>query len=430
MAAEITRRDGSSVTISITVSLSGPMLEAEEAIQDALNEAGMLFERENLTRFDADGSPIEVGPVRLTSKGQSPQVYETPYGPVSVERHVYQTAQGGKTYCPLEAHARLILNATPRYAKVVSYKYASFGADAVVDDLRQCNGRSISNRYVKMLGDAVGTFAAAKEASWNYELPRFDRPVASASVGVDGTCMLLVDEGWRQAMTGTISLYDADGERLHTVYLGATPEYGKEKFHTRFLRELDRVKAQYPEIPYIGLSDGAEDNWSFLSPLTDRQLVDFYHASEYVGKAALVMFPGKKRAEEREAWLEDRLHRLKHKQGAAARLLEEMEAWATAETHRGRAIGEGLAAALTYFRNQKQRMNYGYHTARCQPIGSGVTEAACKVLIKERFCKSGSRWKEEGAAAVLSIRALKLTTGRWDAFWRRISQYGYISQST
>jgi hypothetical protein len=429
MVAKITKRDGDFLTVSVTVCLDGPMLEAEEGIQDALNEAGMFLEQENLTRFDADGTPIQVGPVRLTSKGRSPEVYETPYGPVRVERHVYQTAQGGKTYCPLENDARLIFNATPRYAKIVSYKYASFGADSVVDDLRECNGRTISNRYCKTLGDAVGTLAMAKETSWNYELPTFDRPAVSASVGVDGTCMLLLDDGWRVAMTGTIALYDSEGKRLHTIYMGATPEYGKETFHTRFLRELDRVKSRYPDIPYVGVSDGAADNWSFLSPITNRQVVDFYHASEYVGKAAAAMFAGKKRAEKKAAWLEDRLHRLKHKQGVASRLLDEMEEFVGSHTIRGEQVRCGMESAITYFRNQKQRMNYGYHTARCQPIGSGVTEAACKVLIKQRFCKSGSRWKEEGASAVLSIRALKLTTGRWNAFWKRISQYGYTSQS-
>jgi len=29
----------------------------------------------------------------------------------------------------------------------------------------------------------------------------------------------------------------------------------------------------------------------------------------------------------------------------------------------------------------------------------------------------------------LSIRSLKLTPGRWNAFWKRISQYGYTHQS-
>ncbi|MFW6106825.1 MAG: ISKra4 family transposase [bacterium] len=429
MAASVTKRNGDSVTVSVTVRLNGPMLESEEAIQAALNEAGMLLERENLERFDTDGSPIQLGPVRLTSKGRSPEVYETPYGPVQVERHVYQTAQGGKTYCPLEHDARLILNATPRWAKVVSYKYAGLGADSVVDDLWECNGRSISNRYCKMLGDAVGTFATAKEEAWNYELPPFDRPVASAAVGVDGTCMLLLEDGWREAMTGTIALYDSEGERLHTIYVGATPQYGKEAFHARLVRELDRVKARYPDVPYVGLGDGAADNWSFLSPLTDRQVVDFYHASEYVGKAAAAMFPGKRRAEKRAAWLDDRLHRLKHKQGAASRLLDEMEEFEVSHTVRGERLRCGLQSAITYFRNQKRRMHYSYHTARGQPIGSGVTEAACKVLIKQRFCRSGSRWKERGASAVLSIRSLKLTPGRWNAFWKRVSQYGFAYQS-
>ena len=427
MSANIAKRDDDSVTIHVTIPLNGPMLEAEEAIQDALNEVGVLAEKENLARFDTDGSPIQVGPVRFTSKGRSPEVYETPYGPVRVERHVYQTSQGGKTYCPMENDARLILNATPRWAKVVSYKYASMGADSVVDDLRECNGRTVSNRYCKMLGDAVGTLAVAKETSWNYELPKFDRSPASASVGVDGTCMLLVDDGWRVAMTGTIALFDSQGERLHTIYLGATPEYGKEEFHTRFRRELDRLKERYPDIPYIGLGDGASDNWSFLAPLTDRQVTDFFHASEYVGKAAAAMFVGKKRAAEKAAWIEDRLHRLKHKQGAAARLLKEMEEFDATHTIRGKDRRRGFEAATTYFRNQKHRMKYSYHTDRCQPIGSGVTEAACKVLIKQRFCISGSRWKDKGASAVLSIRALKLTSGRWNAFWKRVSQYGYTA---
>lgn len=428
MATAIVRRDGEEVTVSVTIRLAGPMLEAEEAIQVALNEAGVLLEQENLARFDADGSPIQVGPVRFFSKGKSPQVYETPYGPVQVERHVYQTAQGGKTFCPLEDSARMILNSTPRWAKIVSYKYASLGADSVVDDLRECNGRTISNRYCKMLGDAVGTFAVAKEESWEYALPEFDRPVASASVGVDGTCLLMVENGWRVAMTGTIALYDAQGERLHTIYLGAVPEYGKEQFHARFASELERVKAKFPEVPYLAVSDGAADNWSFLSPLTDYQLVDFYHASEYVGKASMAMF-GLKHEKEREAWLADRLHRLKHNQGAATRLGKELEEFAASHTIRSPSLRKGLASAVTYFRNQKHRMNYAYHTARNQPIGSGVTEAACKVLIKQRFCRSGARWKEAGIVAVLSIRALRLTPGRWQDFWNRVSQHGFLAQS-
>jgi len=424
MAAQVTRQMKDSMTIEVTLPLAGSMLEAEEAIQDALNEVGLLATEEKLKRFDTDGSPIHWGSVRMTSKGQFTQEYETPYGSVAVPRHVYQTSEGGKTFCPLEESARMILNATPKFAKMVSYKYAETGADAVVDDLQECHHRKISNRYVKSLGDTVGAYAVAKEETWNYALPDLERPCASIAIGVDGTCMLLQEDGWREAMAGTIAFYDAQGERLHTIYAGATPEYGKEKFHARFRREVERVKEAYPSVPYLGLGDGAADNWTYLKPMTDHQTLDFYHASEYVGKVAGVMFKGVKKKAEREAWLENQLHQLKHKQGAASRLLSLFEEFVSTTVLKNAEDATKILEAITYFENQKERMKYSYSVARHWPIGSGVTEAACKTLIKHRLCKSGSRWKNDGALSVLSIRALRLTPGRWQEFWRNIDQYG------
>jgi len=426
MTAQVTRQSKDSITIQVTLPLSGSMLQAEEAIQDGLNEVGLLATEEKLKQFDTDGSPIHLGSVRMTSKGQFAQDYETPYGTVSVLRHVYQTSEGGKTFCPLEENARMVLNATPKFAKLVSYKYAEAGADAVVDDLQECHHRTISKRYVKSLGDTVGTYAVAKEETWDYALPDFERPCASIAIGVDGTCMLLQEEGWRVAMTGTIAFYDAQGERLHTIYSGATPEYGKEKFHTKFRREVERVKESYPNVPYIGLGDGAADNWSYLKPMTDHQTLDFYHASEYVGKAATVMFKGKgsRNKEEREAWLGDQLHQLKHKRGAAGRLFSLLEEYVSTTVLKNTEDATTMLATITYLQNQKGRMNYSYSVERNWPIGSGVTEAACKTLIKQRLCKSGSRWKDDGALAVLSIRALRLTPGRWHEFWHNIDQYG------
>jgi hypothetical protein len=426
MSAQVTRRSKDSITIEVTLLLSGSMLQAEEAIQDGLNEVGVLATEEKLKQFDTDGSPIQLGSVRMTSKGQFSQDYETPYGTFAVPRHVYQTSGGGKTFCPLEENARMVLNATPRLAKLVSYKYAEAGADAVVDDLWECHHRKISKRYVKSLGDTVGTYAVAKEETWNYALPDFERPCASIAIGVDGTCMLLQEDGWRVAMTGTIAFYDAQGERLHTIYSGATPEYGKEKFPTKFRREVERVKEAYPNVPYIGLGDGAADNWSYLKPMTDQQTLDFYHASEYVGKAAAVMFKGKgaKNKEERETWLGDQLHELKHKRGTAGRLLSLLEEHVSTTLLKNAEDAKTMMATITYLQNQKGRMNYSYSVERNWPIGSGVTEAACKTLIKQRLCKSGSRWKDDGALAVLSIRALRLTRGRWQEFWRNLDQYG------
>jgi len=58
------------------------------------------------------------------------------------------------------------------------------------------------------------------------------------------------------------------------------------------------------------------------------------------------------------------------------------------------------------------------------PIGSGVTEAACKTLIKQRLACSGMRWKEEGASAVIALRTLEMTAGRWEQFWGQVDRYG------
>ena len=119
MSAMLLDRQEASVTIQITIPLTRSMLDTEAAIQQALNEAGTLASAEALKRFDTDGSPLVFGPTRWTSKGQEPKTYQTPYGEVEVARHVYQTGEGGCTFCPLEQDARIILTSTPRFAMPV-----------------------------------------------------------------------------------------------------------------------------------------------------------------------------------------------------------------------------------------------------------------------------------------------------------------------
>ena len=74
------------------------------------------------------------------------------------------------------------------------------------------------------LSQKVAGIAEQQETQWHYDLPNFQKATASIAISLDGTCMHLSKEGWREAMAGTISFYDAKGERQHTIYLGATPE--------------------------------------------------------------------------------------------------------------------------------------------------------------------------------------------------------------
>ena len=421
MKAKIISQNGKKRTIQFEFEIGGSMLQNETTLQEAFNEAGALAMGEVLAQFDTDGEAIVFGDTTMTSKGHVECAYQTPYGEVNVARHVYQSSKGGKTFCPLENSARIIGSATPLFAKQISSKYADFGASRVASDLLENHGRKIAKGYVQNVAESVGSIALEKEEDWTYKTPSQEVPVSTVSIGIDGTCMLTVEDGWRQAMVGTVALYSAFGERLHTIYVGATPEYGKETFLERMQREVDHTRSLFPKATFVAVADGAKDNWPFLKSNSDRQCLDFFHATEYLTKAADAAFYKDKL--KRSQWLEDACHRLKHNKSGPAALINEME------TFKNKHIGDErkaiLDGAITYFRNQRKLMKYAEHVDESLPIGSGVTEAACKVIVKQRLCNSGMRWKEKGAATVLSLRTLTYSEGRWAQFWQKIDTRGF-----
>ena len=67
---------------------------------------------------------------------------------------------------------------------------------------------------------------------------------------------------------------------------------------------------------------------------------------------------------------------------------------------------------LKYFRRNRHRMR----KEQGLPIGSGVTEAACKTLATQRMKRSGMRWGEQGGQAILSFRAL-VQSNRFERAW-------------
>ena len=422
MGAQLLSIEGSQVKIEVTIDLSRSMLTSEENIQQTLNQTGCIATEAALKYLDTDGSEIDIAGEVMRTKGEQPKAYQTPYGEVVVERHVYQRSGGGKTYCPLEREARIIMTSTPLFAKQVSSKLAYGSARDVQRDLVENHRRPVAVSYIQRVSEAVASIIAAKEESWNYVPPQLEVEIASVAIGLDGTCMLLCDTGWREAMVGTISLYDALGERQHTIYIGATPEYGKASFLERLEREIGRTKARYPQATYIGIADGAAANWQFLNRHTTQQVLDFYHASGYLGAVAVALYP--KDLTQQQQWLNQTCHQLKHDSGSAAQLYEQMRELSQSQEH-PQTIQDNLSAAVTYFQNHLHQMNYAFYRSQHYPIGSGVTEAACKTVIKQRLCCSGMRWKEAGAAVVLSLRTLVLTSTRWNQFWNKLNQYGF-----
>lgn len=481
MAVSIITQDNESITLQVTIPFNRSMLDSENTIQNAINELGTVATGELLKTFDTEGEDIQFGSVKMTSKGQLEKCYQTPYGEVNVARHVYQSAAGGTTFCPLEKDARIILTSTPRFAAQVSHKMATVAAPHVKNDFDVNSNRSVSLSLVQDIAKAVASVVQIKEENWSYHVPKVEEAqIKTVGIGLDGTCMLMCEGTYRQAMVGTISLYDVDGERQHTTYIAAAPEYGKEKFKERLTREIERTNALYPQAIKIGIADGAPDNWSFLEQHTEKQTLDFYHATEYLTDVADAVFSS---SILRKEWLDDRCHQLKHTQDAAKNLLIEMQgfkdnktsdpSFVSLETAVKMAIDNNtrsenvtantadiiklnkisteleikntiedkakskskkpaqkkktLEAAITYFtnNNEKSRMDYWKSVALNQVIGSGVTEAACKTIVKQRLCLSGMRWKDKGAGVILSLRALAHSTGRWEQFWRKVNQYGF-----
>ena len=77
-----------------------------------------------------------------------------------------------------------------------------------MDDLEQNHGRCCLKASLQDLATHVGTVVQAKEEKWNYATPELAGKVTTVGIGVDGTCMLICDQKWREAMTGSLSLAD------------------------------------------------------------------------------------------------------------------------------------------------------------------------------------------------------------------------------
>ena len=73
--------------------------------------------------------------------------------------------------------------------------------------------------------------------------------------------------------------------------------------------------------------------------------------------------------------------------------------------------------AYSYLLKHSKEMKYSEYRRGRLPIGSGVTEAGCKVVFTHRFKESGMTWSLEGGEVILRLR-LAVLSGVWDATFR------------
>jgi hypothetical protein len=252
------------------------------------------------------------------------------------------------------------------------------------------------------------------------------RPVLA--VGRDGIMIPMRAGGYQEASTATVSVYDRRRRRLGTVYLGQMPE-AKQVTLSRALTDLLAATltawhGPVPRLAYVTDKGSAPDDYYRRvlkkmkhprdgRPLSWEWVLDFYHVCSYIGTMADALF-GPETPEaapwfaRMRCWLRERPH------GAAQVLRSAMQ-----YLDRRRMTKAHTAAfwkAYRYLRRHRRWMDYRGHRKRGLPIGSGVTEAACKTVFTQRFKRSGMRWHPESGQVILDLRVLHWS-GIWDDAW-------------
>jgi hypothetical protein len=214
----------------------------------------------------------------------------------------------------------------------------------------------------------------------------------------------------------------AEHRMLYTALL-----YTPDKKHTRYLVdfELDDLAEQVRALAaacgvsavdeLVAITDGGNGLEEALRRHLADHLVtvlDWYHAAEHLGDFAAVLYARDEDA--RHAWARQAKDLL-FEQGGAVLLAHLQAVVLPAGTPAD--VREALRQLIGYFEHNRHRTDYPSYRARGWDIGSGPTEAGCRI-IGERLKGSGMRWAEDGAATVGALRALYVSGPKlWDGFW-------------
>jgi hypothetical protein len=268
----------------------------------------------------------------------------------------------------------------------------------------------------------VAQLQTARLLSWLEQAQRSHgrhRPVLAA--GRDGIMIPMRRGGYQEASTATVSVYDRRRRRLGTIYLGQMPQEKQTTLSGTLTALLTATLTAWPgplpRLAYITDKGSAPDDYyrrmlrKMKHPRDGQRLVwewvlDFYHVCSYVGKMADALFGPQTSAARQwfakvRRWLRDR------RQGAAQVLRSAMQLLDRRQM--SKAQKAEFWKGYRYVRRHRRLMDYHGYRRRGLPIGSGVTEAACKTVFTQRFKRSGMRWQHESGQVILDLRVIQLS---------------------
>lgn len=178
-----------------------------------------------------------------------------------------------------------------------------------------------------------------------------------------------------------------------------------------------RLADEAEEVVFV--ADGAPWIWKVVDYHFPHavQIVDWYHAAEYLAPIAHSAFG--EGTTEAERWIERRRDELW--EGCVRAVIAACEALEDHPQARGPA-----RKAITYYNNNEERMDYGRFRREGYQIGSGTVESACKRIGTQRLKRAGARWKEEGAQDTAKARAAWLS-GRWERLKSRNNRLARVA---
>jgi hypothetical protein len=380
---------------------------------------------------------------RLNRK--TPQQAWTLFGPMRLWRVGYRPTDksGDATIFPLALGLGLVQGASPALAERAAQLLADTGMTQkrTLARLRQDCGIRWGVKKLRQVTTAVAEAMTEQRHEVQVEkllalLAQADastgrhKPVLSA--GRDGITLGMRCKGGRVfevATTGTLSVLDRRGKRQGTVYLGYTPEAGQGRMSQALTRLLngvfERWQGPLPRLCYV--TDAGDNETTYYEKVLSRmrhpctgakldwiRVVDYYHASERVWTMAELLFGKGRRS---AAWAR-KMQRWLKKPSGVNRVLHSAVSFRDQYRLRGKKRAD-FQKAYRYLRDRMAYMQYAEYRRFGVPLGSGVTEAACKTVYTERLKLSGMRWQKAGAQTILNLRVL-LLSGVWAEAYMRV----------
>ena len=381
---------------------------------------------------------FECGGYRRRNQKTANRNLASRFGDIVLHRYGYRgwQASDGSIF-PLEMLLGLNHSATPALVDWIGRHIASAGSNqaAVIALLRTDCGVNMGikrlRQCIEQLGESMEEFR--QEHQVDVLLEALKQAAGSSgsrkpvlAIGRDGiTLREYAHSAFKVATAGTVSVYDRRGKRLITVYLAHPPEPGQatmDQMLTDLITELfERYSGPLPRLAYVTDSGSNETGYfrkvlgRMLHPRTGKRLewtrvADYYHASERIWTMAEVLFG--KGTRDANAWARRMLKSLKKPSGAS-RVLHSAATHFHRKQRKSRKLSkkkeETYWTAYRYIQSRTKIMRYSDYASVHIPLGSGVTEAACKTVFTQRLKNSGMRWSHDGAKAILTLRTILLS---------------------